>query len=62
MQLPFQNLSLPLLQQQLAEEEKNYQEALKKDLPFFKLKEIKSKINHLKTELHNTEGKHNNCN
>jgi hypothetical protein len=35
---------LPQLQQRLVEEEKNYQEALKKDVPFFMLKEIKCKI------------------
>jgi hypothetical protein len=42
---------VPSLQKQLQEEERNYKDALRKDVPFFLLKEIRLKIKQLKTEL-----------
>ena len=48
------NHLLPRLQQQIAEEERNYQESLKKDVPFWTLKEIRTKIRKLRSEMIST--------
>ena len=49
----YKNISSAVLQmqQQISQEEKNYLDALKRDLPFCILKEIKNKIKRLNEQL-----------
>jgi hypothetical protein len=54
MQVQFTNHLLPHLQQQIAEEERNYQESLRQDVPFWTLKEIRMKIKKLRLEMMST--------
>lgn len=54
MQVRSTNYLLPHLQQQIAEEERNYEESLKRDVPFGTLKEIRMKIKKLRLEMTGT--------